>query len=408
LERIALVFPGQGSQYPGMGKLLYEEHQEARDVFNEANEVLGYDLASLCFNGTVGQLGNPEKMFPAILTVSVAAYKVYMKLVGIKPVLCAGHSLGEYAAMTCSGMMEFKDALKIVALRGVLANKVTASLDGIMTVVDGIDKFILQKECEEASTNDKKAVISCYNSDEQFVIAGNQDAVMKVEDNVLTMGGTVTPMFMSAPFHSFIMEEASSILRGELEKCSFEDGNFPVISNVEARPYAGKECVVDLLSKQLVYPVRWKEIMDYFKEQKINLVIELGPQNILRNLSKINMKTVQTFSFLNVDDIKTLMEFTLKDRKKYFSVVDECLKVAASVPNKNWEKDEYRETVVESYKSLEQLRFNLINEGRNASEEEAEIALSVLKEVLKGKKVSEENQQQLVREVLTNSGLILN
>jgi [acyl-carrier-protein] S-malonyltransferase len=388
-----------------MGKMLYDSYDEARQVFMEANEVLGFDLSGLCFRGSIVELNSPENMFPAIVTVSVAAFRVYMRLIGVTPLLCAGHSLGEYSALVSSGAVSFGDALRIVRKRGYIARKVSETLDGSMTVVDGIDRFLLEELCRKVSKEGREAVISCYNSAEQFVIAGNLDAVMDVEDILHGLGAVVTPVLASAPFHCFMMEKASEELREELAKYEFYTPRFPVVSNVEAKPYASKDKSGELLVRQLTSAVRWRETMEYFKQQRINTVIELGPQNVLRNLTKANMGTVKAFSFLNNDDRDELKEYVFNSKNEAPLIVDECLKLAASIKNKNWDINTYNEGVIKQYRNLEKLRLAIVDENRDALAEEADQALKYLMEILKHKGLSQDEQLYVYREICGRFGL---
>lgn len=406
MERIALIFPGQGSQYIGMGKQIFDQHEQTRKIFEEANEVLNFDLTGMCFEGSILELSRPENMFPAIVMVSVATFVLYQKLIGIPPKLCAGHSLGEYSALVCSGAVSFADALKIVRKRGFLASEVSDSQESCMTVVEGMDKYILEEICQKASNSEDQAVISCYNSIDQFVIAGNSNAVWKTENAIMEMGGTITPVLTSAPFHSFLMSETSQKLREELSKYEFKNPQIPVVSNVNAMPYQDSQAV-EMLVKQMVSPVLWKDTMDYFRMQRINVIIEMGPQNVLRNLARNNIRTVRAYSFSNTEDRNELINYVFSEREQQFKVVEECMKVAASLPNSNWNNKEYSEKVAKPYKLIEKIRFSLIEESRKATKQETKEVLILLKEIMDAKRISAEEQCKAYKEILTNSGLEL-
>lgn len=297
MTRTAFLFTGQGAQFVGMGKQFYEEYEIARQTFEEANDVLNFDITKLCFNGSLGTLSRTDNMQMALLTVNVVAYRVYMNEIGIAPDFCAGHSLGEYAALTCSGAMSFSDSLKIIKERGGLSKEFVESDIGAMTIIEGLPADIVEVECNKISSAKQYVAINCYNSPLQVTVAGHKEAVEEIEERVLDLDGRITPLMMSAPFHSPLMQHAAKQLKQYLKTYRFNDFQCQVISNVDALPYKSSEKIADTLADQMVKPVKWQEIMNYLERNGVTTAIEMGPKSILCSLVKENTSQIAAYCF---------------------------------------------------------------------------------------------------------------
>lgn len=404
MEKLAFVFPGQGSHYIGMGKSLFDQFTIARRTFEEANDILGFDLAGLCFEGSLSDLSKMENMFPALLTTSVVSFRVYMQELGITPQFCAGHSLGEYSALTCAGVIKYSDALRIVRQRGMFAKEVADKKTGAMTILYDIDGNVVEEQCKKVSDAENSVFISCYNSQEQVAISGHDAAVQKVEDGVLDMGGKITPIFGFAPFHSPLMQEAADKLKYELEKYTFSDSRYAVISNVSGRLYSDyeKETVVGLLASQIVRPVQWCETMRYMQRYGITIAVEMGPKNVLSNLVAANVQNIEAVCFGQNEDRKALLEYPLLDelKKHVPSVVTMCLTAAVATPNQNWDDDEYKKGVVEPYKKIKGIQEDLDREKCHPSKEQMREALEMLQIIFKTKKIPHEEQKDWFNKIL--------
>lgn len=400
MDKVAIMFPGQGSQYIGMGKSLCDEFSVAREVFGEANDVLGYDLKKICFEGGLSELNSVSNMLPAILTASVAAFRVYLREVGKIPCFLAGHSLGEYSALTCGGMLTFSQALKLVRLRSELAVEVANKQDGTMTIVEKIDRETIERECLKASREGQIASVSCYNSDTQFAISGHRDAVMRAEDSLLEIGALVTPLMNGAPFHSMLMKDASEKLKAELEKYSYKKPVWPVMSNVTAKPYEGPEAVAQNLVAQLIQPVRWVEIMDYFRAYGVEAVIEVGPQSVLKNLLGGNQK-MKAYSFNQKAD-KDMLKDMLGEMggESVSTVVTRCLAMGVSTKNRNFEENEYKKGVIEPYRRIKEIQKVLDNNGAYPDVDQMQEALELLYQIFTTKKLPIEEQIRRFNKIL--------
>ena len=300
---VGFVFPGQGSQYPGMGKELSQNFSAAREVFEEANDALGFDLARLCFDGPEEELRLTANTQPAILTTSVAAQRVVAAETGLQPNLAAGHSLGEYSALVCSGALKFPDAVKTVRLRGTFMQEAVPAGSGAMAAVMGLDAAELEDVCREAGSGEVVSPAN-FNSSDQVVIAGHAGAVERAINLAKSRGAKRAILLpVSAPFHCDLMAPAGKRLKEVLENVPVLEMKFPVVSNVEAEPNQDPARVRDLLVKQVCAPVRWEESVMKMHALGIVKFFEIGPGKVLSGLIKRMIKDIETYQ---VDDLKTL------------------------------------------------------------------------------------------------------
>ena len=307
MVKIAFVFPGQGSQFVGMGKDFYDHYPEARNLFEEANEILQYDISRICFNGPEDTLRLTENTQPALLIHSIMALKI-LRENGINSVLAAGHSLGEFSALVAAGALKFQDAVRLVNLRGKFMQEAVPVGIGSMAAIIGLPIEKIQELCERVSSNSNLVQPANLNSPVQTVIAGHKEAVEKVSKDALTAGAKKAVVLpVSAPFHSALMKPAEIKLQKELEATEFYDLSFPVINNIEAKPIVKGNHARESLVKQVCSPVRWCETMQYIVDQKIDSVIELGSGKVLSGLMKRYSKTINCYQVGDSESLANLL-----------------------------------------------------------------------------------------------------
>jgi [acyl-carrier-protein] S-malonyltransferase len=299
----AFIFPGQGAQFPGMGKDLFDNFSVARQVFAEANEALGFDLSGLCFNGPEDDLKLTRNTQPAILTMSVAALRVVESETGVRPSLAAGHSLGEYSALVCSGTIDFAAAVQTVRLRGTFMQEAVPVGVGAMAAILSAEADALVEICAEAAQGEVVAPAN-YNSPGQIVIAGHASAVNRAIEIAKGKGYRKAMLLpVSAPFHCSLMQPAADRLKAVLAGLSYQKMLLPVVTNVEARANADCDRVQELLVTQVCAPVLWEQSVKAMIQSGVTRFIEIGPGKVLSGLVKRISKDVQ---LANVEDRNSL------------------------------------------------------------------------------------------------------
>ncbi|MDD5286146.1 MAG: ACP S-malonyltransferase [Desulfuromonadaceae bacterium] len=303
----AFIFPGQGSQYPGMGKELSNNFPVARHIFEEADDALGFKLSSICFSGGDDELKLTANTQPAILTASIAVLRVIELETGVKADYLAGHSLGEYSALVCSGALNFADAVRIVRARGTFMQEAVPVGTGSMAAMLGIEKDLLEEICKDSALGDVVSPAN-FNSPGQIVIAGSVSAVARAIETARNRGFKKSMLLpVSAPFHCALMKPAAERLALVLDSVSYGDMLVPVFSNVEASANSEKGRVRDLLVSQVCAPVLWEQSVTAMIAIGVTRFIEVGPGKVLSGLVKRINREVATF---NVEDLATLKTLT--------------------------------------------------------------------------------------------------
>ncbi|HWI40853.1 MAG TPA: ACP S-malonyltransferase [Verrucomicrobiae bacterium] len=308
MSNIAFVFPGQGSQAPGMGKDLADNFPVARQAFEEADDALGFSLSRLCFQGPEEDLKLTANTQPAILATSVAALRVVRQETGLDPSFFAGHSLGEYSALVAAGSLSFGDALRTVRARGTFMQEAVPVGVGAMAAMLSIEPEVLAEICAEAAQGEVVSPAN-FNSPGQIVIAGHANAVARAIEIAKSKGFRKAMLLpVSAPFHCALMKPAADRLAGTLEGVSAAAPGKPVVTNVEAKPNSDAARVKPLLVEQVTAPVRWEESVLEMVRLGVDTFVEIGPGKVLCGLVKRISKEPATKNVEDVASLKTLGE----------------------------------------------------------------------------------------------------
>jgi [acyl-carrier-protein] S-malonyltransferase len=302
MGRLAYLFPGQGSQYRGMGRELCDSFPSARAVFEEADRVLGFSVSELCFNGSEEDLKLTANTQPALLTASVAAYRV-LEEKGMRPNFVAGHSLGEYSALVAAGSLEFSAAVRLVRSRGEYMQAAVPAGEGAMAAILGLRPAEVAAICRRAEEGQVVAPAN-LNSPEQTVISGHAAAVKRAVE-LASAGGAKRAVMLpvSAPFHSELMRPAQDRLEKDLRQTSFAPLRIPLVTNVDAAVISSGDEAREALVRQVTLPVRWEESMRELIEQCTTMFVEVGPGRVLSGLLRQIERSVHG---ANVEDPKSL------------------------------------------------------------------------------------------------------
>ncbi|RRO08099.1 ACP S-malonyltransferase [Pectobacterium aquaticum] len=303
MTQFAMVFPGQGSQTVGMLAELAAEYPIVTETFAQASEALGYDLWQLTQQGPAEELNKTWQTQPALLTASVAIWRVWQQQGGKTPALMSGHSLGEYSALVCAGVLDFQQAVRLVELRGKLMQEAVPEGTGAMYAIIGLDNDAIAKACEESAQGQVVSPVN-FNSPGQVVIAGNKDAVERAGAACKAAGAKrALPLPVSVPSHCALMEPAAKKLAVALESVTFNAPVIPVVNNVDARIETTPEAIRDALVRQLHCPVRWTDCVEFMASQGIESLLEVGPGKVLTGLTK---RIVDTLTAAAVNDPASL------------------------------------------------------------------------------------------------------
>ena len=285
LQQTAFLFPGQGSQYPGMGKAVHDAFPEAREVFEQATAGLPISITELCFEASDERLRRTENTQPAILTVSVALHRI-LEARGLMPKWVAGHSLGEYSALVSAGVLDVATAARLVHNRGIYMQQAVPEGAGAMAAVLGLDRTEVDDLCNRCG-GDLIVEVANVNAPGQVVVAGNTEAVNQLISMSKEAGARRAILLnVSAPFHCSLMQPAAERLQKDLAEIEFADPRFPVVCNVTATPITKGEAARVALERQVTQPVLWSETLEFLSAQGVEVFVEVGPGRVLSGLVK--------------------------------------------------------------------------------------------------------------------------
>ena len=304
MKKFAMVFPGQGSQTVGMLAELAGDYPIVQETFKQASEVLGYDLWQLVQEGPSEELNKTWQAQPALLTASVAVYRVWQqKYPALKPEVMAGHSLGEYSALVCAGVLDFQDAVKLVELRGKLMQQAVPEGTGAMYAIIGLDNDAIINACKQAEQGEVVSAVN-FNSPGQVVIAGAKAAVERAAALCKEAGAKrALPLAVSVPSHCALMKPATDQLSVSLESITLKEAGVSVLNNVDVKNEIEADAIRNALVRQLYSPVRWTETVEKMAQNGVEVLVEVGPGKVLNGLTK---RIVDSLQAVSVNDVKSL------------------------------------------------------------------------------------------------------
>ncbi|MBB6039543.1 ACP S-malonyltransferase [Phytomonospora endophytica] len=401
LIKKALLCSGQGAQYVGMGRDLCASEKVADDTFQEASDALGLDMRQLCFASTNAELARTENTQPAILTHSMAQFRVLMEREDLDVDLVAGHSLGEITALTIAGAIAFPDAVRLARRRGQYMQQAVPEGRGLMLAIRTRDHAEIAALCATVAEETHEVVsVSNLNSNTQIVVAGHRAAVLRVHEIAEERGLRAVILNVSVPFHCALMEPVAAALREDLAGIAIAEPRIPVLSNVTGRPYGSAAEVPDLLARQVVEPVRWVDDLTYLRMNGFNYAVELGPGDTLAKFSRHTYSEIRTFPYDREQgrtDLHRMIERTT------FPFVSRALGVAAATRNTNFDAEAYDTGVVKPYHRLRRMNTALGREERAATTEEMREAMDLLLTILRTKGVRPEERRVRVEELLRDT-----
>lgn len=304
---IAFVFPGQGSQYVGMGKELCDEFTIAKETFEEANDTLGFNLSALCFEGEQSELSLTANAQPALLTTSTACLRVLQSETSLSPNFVAGHSLGEYSALVANGAISLSEGVNTVRKRGEFMQEAVPVGVGAMAAVLGLDIEKVEQICSQVSQNGLIASPANLNAPGQVVISGNTEAIQNAATLAKDEGAKrVVPLDVSAPFHCALMKPVAEKLAVVLDDVNFSEMSAPVVANCTASVTNDSSKLKDLLIEQITSPVRWYESVELLKDSGCTRFIEIGPKNVLAGLIKRTLSDVTVSNFEKMSQLESI------------------------------------------------------------------------------------------------------
>lgn len=306
-KNLAFVFPGQGSQKPGMLAELASQYPLVQNLFAEASDVLGYDLWQLVQTGSQEDINLTERTQPLLLTASVAVWRIWKEQGGVTPALVSGHSLGEWSALVCADVLAFSDAVKLVQHRGRYMQEAVPAGQGGMAAIIGLDDDKILTACAAAAQDEVVSAVN-FNSPGQVVIAGAAAAVERASALCKEAGAKrALPLPVSAPFHTSLMKPAAERLQSLIDSTPFSVPTIPVIHNVTAAAESDPAAIKSLMIEQIYSPVRWVDCVNAISATGVNFTVECGPGKVLSGLNKRINKELTTLSIETPDELQTVL-----------------------------------------------------------------------------------------------------
>lgn len=403
MNKIVIMFPGQASQYLGMGKYWYDRSDVFRKKFDEASEILGINLKEMCFNGTADELVKTENAQVAIFAVSLAMFEAVQAEDRIAPSYLIGHSLGELSALTASGIFSFEDAIRIARARGEMMAACTAQVETGMTAVTEIRSDEVEEVVKKVQKEGYDVQIANYNTPNQTVLSGSIEALEAASSHLTRMGASVIRLKVSGPFHSKFMKEAAIHLEEVLRPIELGEFSIPVMCTMMRRLYTKDDDIKNLLVQQLISPVYWSDSILSLSNKNISLWLEVGPKNILKNLVRDILKNASVYAYDKDNNESSFKEVLLKIAREEAMMpnfIGLCMGAAVCTRNQNWDQTEYEQGVLKPYKQLQSLFEEVEKEERKPAESELKKSVALLQLIFDTKRVPKMEQMQRLEDIV--------
>lgn len=394
------MFPGQASQYVGMGKFWFERYEIVRQCFEEASEILGFDLTDLCFHGPKDRLKQTENTQPALLTLGVAIFRVLIEEKGLKPSFLAGHSIGELTALTAAGVFSLSDGVQIARLRGEAMASCEEGANAGMMAATQIKEHIVESVISEFDPEGRRVQIANYNAPTQTVLSGTYEGLHEVSEQLKQLGANMIPLNVSGPFHSHMMADAEELLEAGLEPIKLNKMSYPVMCGHEGRLYTEDDHIKNQLVSQLTRPIRWTKTLTTLSKEGADEWLEVGPQTVLKSLTLTTLPEAKVYALDHEEDWNSWLTNFRAVKSQLPNFIGLCLGAAVSTRNTNWDEEAYQKGVIEPYKEIEKIHHLVNEENRKPNEEEMKRALSLLKKIFETKGIPKKEQQGRIQHIL--------
>ncbi|MBL3658746.1 ACP S-malonyltransferase [Fulvivirga sediminis] len=399
MNKISFVFPGVGSQFTGMGKELYHEFPVFKDTIEEASDLAGADIFKIWQDGEQ-KLNELNFAQISLLSISYASYRVLQAELDVEPAMMIGHSLGEYTALCCDGILNFSEAIPLVQKRGECIIATSEQLEGTMLWVINIDTQVVEGVCEQLRSDAIEVYLSAYDTATQCSISCYNKDIFAIAKALEDKGALVYPLNLSGPFHSPLMQQAAKDFNTVLEGYTFNSQTSKVIANETARPYT--DDVKGHLTRQLVSPVKWFQSLGVLEASGCTTIIEVGPKEVLTYLTQKSEKPLKAYSFNSIQHLNTLKNDLMVAEEEYLMKISGCRGVAVGTRNYYPENSNYHQDIVSPYNEITKIEKRIKEGYEVASEHHLKQALGHLNTILNNKRVPQDIQRASLAKLLSD------
>ncbi|MFG2062500.1 ACP S-malonyltransferase [Micromonospora sp. NPDC048871] len=398
MKDLVIVFPGQGSQFAGMGRKWFDEHESVRDRFGQASDIVGYSLADLCFTAPPAEVTRTRYAQVSLLVLSYSMYEVMTAGRKVPVSYLTGHSLGEITALLAAGALTFEDAVRLVKVRGEAMEGCAADSGTGMIATVRMPVADVEKCVEDFNAAGHDVQVANYNGELQTVLSGSLDSLKGMTAYLEDRGARVVKLNVAGAFHSTFMAGALPEYTKALSEVTITEPAVPVYSNVTGEAYESAEAIRETLAVQLTSPVRWSDIVASLVDRKAAVWIEVGPKQVLKRMLTGAVGSGEVYSLDEEPDrVGAVLDHLVELKKREPGVVGLCLGAAAATRNRNFDADEYHNGVVLSYRKLQELSKL---DQESLSDQQKQTALDLLLTIMRTKRVAEAEQRDRIESIL--------